>query len=131
MKQEVTSAIDQLRTQFANSSVEVKPDEQGGAYLIVDPIDLGDAYTDETRLTWVGFHLPFAYPFADVYPHHVRRDLARRDGRPLGEGMGFSRFEGFGRDSIQLSRRSNHRDATLETAVHKLLKVIQWAATRT
>lgn len=130
MKPEVSLGIEQLRSQFANSSVEVKPDEQGGAYIVVDPIDLGDVYTDASRHTWIGFHIPFAYPFADVYPHHVRRDLFRRDGQPLGEGMGFSRFEGFGRDSVQFSRRSNHRDATLETAVHKLLKVIQWAGTR-
>jgi hypothetical protein len=130
MKPEVTQAIEQLRLQFPDSAVEVKPDDQGGAYIIMDSVDLGTAYTEATQRTWIGFHLPFAYPFADIYPHHVRRDLARRDGRPLGEGMGFSRFEGFGRDSVQFSRRSNHRDAALETAVHKLLKVIAWAATR-
>lgn len=130
MKEEVSRAIEQVRAQFPNSSVNVKEDDQGGAYLLVDPVDLGQTYTEATRLTWIGFHVSFQYPFADVYPHHVRNDLTRRDGRPLGEGMGQSRFEGFGRDSIQLSRRSNNRDSNLETALHKLLKVIQWARTQ-
>lgn len=130
MKPDVQSAIEQVREQFSGSTVEIREDGQGGAHLLVDPVDLGAKYTDETRLTWIGFHIPFQYPFADIYPHHVRRDLARADGRPLSEGMGQSRYEGFGRDSVQLSRRSNHRQATLETAVHKALKVIEWVRTR-
>jgi hypothetical protein len=127
LKPEVQRAIDQVKAQFVDSVVEVREDGQGGAYLKVDPIDLGESYTEATRHTWLGFHISFQYPFADVYPHHVRRDLARKDGQPLGAGMGHSRYEGFGLDSVQLSRRSNHREATLETAAHKALKVIQWA----
>jgi len=130
VKREVEQAIEQIRLQFPASPVLVKEDEQGGAYVVVDSVDLGDKYTVSTRATWIGFLIPFQYPFADIYPHHVRPDLTRVDGQPLGEGMGLSRFEGFGRDSTQFSRRSNHRDSGLETALHKLLKVIQWAKTR-
>jgi hypothetical protein len=130
MKPDVLQAVEEVRSQFSASTVEVKEDNQGGAYLLVDSVDLGSAYTKETRYTWLGFHISFQYPFADVYPHHVRRDLARADGRPLGDGMGHSRYEGFDRDSVQLSRRSNHRDADMETAVHKALKVVEWARTR-
>lgn len=130
MKPEVTEAIEQIRVQFSGSTMETKPDQQGGAYVMVDPVDLGDLYTEETRYSWIGFHLPFSYPFADIYPHHVRRDLSRCDGKALSEGMSLSRYEGFGRDSVQLSRRSNHRDASIETALHKLLKVIEWAKSR-
>jgi len=130
VKREVADAIEQIRAQFPESALEVKADEQGGAYVLVDPVDLGDNYTEATRSTWMGFHISFQYPFADVYPHHVRRDLARSDGRPLGAGMSHSVFQGFGRESVQFSRRSNHRDSALETAVHKLLKVIEWASKR-
>ena len=130
MKSEVVRAIEQLRAQFPESAVQVREDAHGGAHVVVDPVDLGNSYTEDTRLTWIGFHIAFTYPFSDVYPHHVRRDLSRRDGRPLGEGMGNSTFEGFGRESIQLSRRSNHRDGSVETAVHKLLKVITWASAK-
>lgn len=130
MKQEVEHAIEQIRAQFPPSTIDVKDDGQGGAYVVVESVDLGERYTEGTRVTWIGFLIPFQYPFADVYPHHIRPDLTRVDGRPLGEGMGQSRFEGFARDSIQISRRSNQRDSSLETALHKLLKVIQWAKTR-
>ena len=130
MKPDVLQAVQEVRSQFSASTLEVKEDNQGGAYLMIDPVDMGSIYTKETRHTWLGFHIPFQYPLADVYPHHVRRDLARVDGRPLGDGMAHSRYEGFGRDSVQLSRRSNHRDAGRETAVHKALKVIEWARTR-
>jgi len=131
MKKEVAEAVEQIRSHFPDSAVQVQEDTQGGAYVLVDPIDLGSLYTPETRKTWIGFSIGFQYPFADVYPHHVRRDLQRADGKPLWEGMGVARFEGFGRESIQFSRRSNHRDPTVETALHKLLKVIEWARTRT
>jgi hypothetical protein len=130
VKPEVQQAVDEIKAQVTESSVSVREDGQGGAYLLVEPVDLGPTYTQETRRTWMGFHLPFQYPFADVYPHHVRRDLTRADARPLGEGMGHSRYEGFERDSVQLSRRSNHREAALEKAVHKMLKVIEWARSR-
>lgn len=130
MKPEVQQAIKEVQAQFLDSAVEAKEDGQGGVYVLVDPVNLGPAYTNETRHTWLGFHVSFQYPFADVYPHHVRRDLARADGRPLSEGMAHSRYEGFGRDSVQISRRSNHRDTSLEKAVHKALKVIEWARTR-
>ncbi len=67
------------------------------------------------------------YPFADVYPHHVRPDLTRCDGNGLGSGMQVTRYAGFDRPSVQISRRSNNRDPSIETALHKLLKVIDWA----
>jgi hypothetical protein len=94
-------------------------------------VDLGPAYTDGTRSSWIGFHISFQYPVPDIYPHHIRRDLARVDGRPHGEGLSHSTFAGFGVESLQVSRRSNRRDAALETAVHKLNKVIQWVSQRT
>lgn len=130
MKKEVAAAVEEIRLHYPDSSVQVSEDGQGGAYLLIDPVDLGPTYTSETRKTWIGFSIGFQYPQADVYPHHVRRDLLRADGKPLGEGMGAARYEGFGLDSTQLSRRSNHRDPAFETALHKLLKVIEWARTR-
>jgi hypothetical protein len=129
VKADVQRAIDQVKAQFPKGLIEVREDGQGGAYLKVDPVDLGQVYTENTRMSWLGFHISFQYPFADVYPHHVRRDLTRADGKPLSAGMGYTRYEGFGIDSVQLSRRSNHREASLETAAHKAMKVIEWART--
>jgi hypothetical protein len=131
LKPAVAAAIAALRAQYPACAVLVKEDAQGGAFVIVEHVDLGAIYTAATRTTWIGFHISFQYPFADVYPHHVRSDLARTDGRALGSGMQMTQVPGFERPSVQLSRRSSRRDATIETAVHKLLKVVAWASTHT
>lgn len=127
MKPEVSKAVERIRQHFPDSTVHVKEDGQGGAYVRVDPVDLGPTYTEQTRRTWIAFKIAHDYPFSDVYPHHVRRDLARADGQAHPTGFGTASAEGWGLESVQLSRRSNHRDAALETALHKLLKVIDWA----
>lgn len=128
MKPEVSKAVEQIRRHFAESTVDVKDDGQGGAYVRVNPVDFGPTYTEQTRRTWIAFKIGHDYPFSDVYPHHVRRDLARADGHAHPAGFGNASAEGWGMESVQLSRRSNRRDAGLETALLKLLKVIDWAA---
>jgi hypothetical protein len=127
MKLEVTKAIEEIRRRFPDSTVEVRETGDGGAHVRVDSVDLGPTYTEATRRTWIAFKIGHDYPFSDVYPHHVRRDLARADGGAHGQGFGQACAEGWATDSVQLSRRSNHRDATLETALLKLLKVLDWA----
>src|SRR5437762_3042916 len=97
-----------------------KEDGQGGAMVIVDPIPLGSPYVQAD--TWVGFHITHLYPQADIYPHHVRPDLARVDGQALGSATSTSTF--MGRESIQLSRRGNRWDALRDTALLKLQRVI-------
>lgn len=128
IKPEVAKAIEHIRHQFPDSAVDVKETGDGGAYLKVEPVDLGTAYTEGTRHTWIAFKIGHDYPFSDVYPHHVRPDLARVDNAAHGQGFGSARAEGWDADSVQISRRSNHRDAAVETALHKLLKVIDWAS---
>lgn len=130
MKAETCKAIEEIQKKFSSHTLSTKDDGQGGVYILLDAVDLGPVYTEQTRNTWIGFHIPFQYPFSDVYPHHVRPDLTRANGKPLGEGMQVTRYEGFSMASVQISRRSNHRDASLETALHKLLKVIDWASKR-
>lgn len=127
MKPEVKKAIEEIRRSFPDSSVEVRETGDGGAHVRVNAVDLGPAYTEGTRQTWIAFKIGHDYPFSDVYPHHVRRDLARADGNAHGQGFGNATAEGWGAESVQLSRRSNHRDAALETALLKLLKVLDWA----
>lgn len=127
IKPEVMKAIEEIRRRFPDSAVDVRETGDGGAYVRVDPVDLGSVYTEATRRTWIAFKIGHDYPFSDVYPHHVRRDLARADDQPHGQGFSATTAEGWGSESIQLSRRSNHRDAALETALLKLLKVLDWA----
>ncbi len=119
---EVTAALDEVAKAFPRATLTVREDGQGGALVIVEPVPLGPPYVQTS--TWIGFHVTHLHPQADIYPHHVRGDLSRRDSAALGSGTSPSSFEG--RPSIQLSRRSNRRDAAMDTALLKMQRVVSW-----
>lgn len=118
----VEKAIAELRACFSGCVVEAVADGSGGACVTVQHVPLGAPYAQED--TWVGFQITFQYPYADVYPHFVRHDLARTDGRTLGEGLGIARYRN--QPAIQVSRRSNKLNPAVDTAALKLLKVLKW-----
>lgn len=126
MTPEVQQAISELRETWPASEITVKPDPQGGALVIVETVALFPPYSQES--TWVGFLLSFQYPYADVYPHFVRGDLSRSDGKTLGEAMTATTFDG--RPAIQISRRSNRHEPAFQTAAIKLHKILEWLRTR-
>jgi len=126
LKEEVAEAIADIEATFAAATLEVREDGEGGAFVVVDPVDPGDPY--QQRETWIGFRITFQYPFADVYPLFVRGDLARAHGGELGEGMSAATWEG--RAAVQVSRRSNNLDPATDTAALKLLKVLEWLRSR-
>lgn len=119
---EVAAAIDELRRAHPRTTLTVRDDGQGGAYVTLAPLPLGSPYAQGE--TWMGFQVSHLYPQADVYPHHVRGDLSRLDGAGLGAATGSSSFEG--RSSVQLSRRSNRRDAAADTALLKMERILAW-----
>jgi hypothetical protein len=118
---EVAAAIAELEAAYPGGVVTTN-DGVGGALVLVESVKLGPPYAQAS--TWVGFHVTHLHPNADIYPHHVRGDLARIDGQGLGSGTSPSSFQG--RPSQQLSRRSNRRDASTDTALLKLERVIKW-----
>jgi hypothetical protein len=126
LKSEVAEAIEEIKATFPASSVEVREDGEGGAYVFVEPVDPGEQYVQ--RETWIGFRITFQYPNSDVYPHFVRGDLSRVDGAPLGDATSLTTFEG--RAAVQLSRRSPNIDPNCDTAALKLLKVLEWLRSR-
>ena len=126
MTPEVEQAIDDIRSGFPKSKVTVKPDDNGGALVIVDPVDLAEQYVQ--RETWIGFRLTFQYPIADVYPHFVRGDLKRVDGGELGEGISAVQFDE--KPAFQLSRKSNRLNPATDTALLKLHKVLDWLSSK-
>lgn len=127
MTDPVKKALEQLEAAYPGEKrVEAQEDGQGGAYVVVNDVEIGTTYAQRT--TWVGFRIVFNYPYADVYPHFVRPDLVRKDGRPLGDGIS-SGHQFIGRAALQLSRRSNRLNPATDTAATKLLKVVQWLAT--
>jgi hypothetical protein len=126
MTPEVEHAIAELKETWPDTTVTIRPDTQGGALVILEDVPLFPPYAQAS--TWVGFQLSFQYPYADVYPHFVRGDLQRSDGKPLGEALTPATFDG--RPAIQVSRRSNRHEPEFQTAAIKLHKVLEWMRTR-
>ena len=122
LKSEVEKAIEEIRGTFDYCDVDVEPDGSGGAIVLVSDVTLGSPYIQTT--VWFGFHITYQYPHADVYPHFTNSELARLDNCGLGEGFGTATFRE--RPAIQISRRSNRLNPDTDTAVLKLLKVIEW-----
>lgn len=122
----VSAAVEQLQLEFSDANLAFREDGEGGAYVIIEAVPLGAPYAQAT--TWIGFRVVTQYPHADVYPHYVRGDLARADGRPLATELQRVTFEG--REALQVSRRSNRLNPATDTAVLKLHKVLAWLRSR-
>lgn len=134
MKEAIAKGIDELRDAFPDSSVSLVEDPEGGAYVLVDPVDIGAAFSP--RVTWIGFHITWPYPDADVYPLFIRSDITYVGQQPTPnqhpEGalpVPLSRgatLPGFEKPATQISRRSNRRDPHSDSATRKLLRVIEF-----
>ena len=123
MKAEVATAIEELRRQFVSSAFTVREDEQGGAYVVMDPVSIGAQFVPTA--TWMGFHIPAQYPYADIYPVFLSGDVRRANGiafqPPVTSGHNFEN-----RGAIQISRRSAAAQTGTQRAVAKLLKVLDF-----
>ncbi len=126
MTPDVEEAISELKAAFPSHAVEVTPDAEGGAYVVIQDLPLGPQYKPERA--WVGFVVGFQYPNADVYPLFTEPTLARVDGAPLGDGFQ-QPIEWHDRKATQISRRSNGLNPAEDTALLKLSKVLEWLAT--
>jgi hypothetical protein len=123
MNPDVVEAAEEIKRSFPEHQVEVTPEAQGGAYVIVRDLDLGDKY--EPATSWCGFLITFQYPHADVYPHFIDGRVRRKDG--CGHGSGISGPMDWQRHSaLQISRRSNRWNPAIDTAAAKLAKVLEW-----
>jgi len=123
MRVEVSGAIEELKRQFTGASLTVRDDGQGGAYVVLEPVSLGPRYRPAS--TWLGFHIPAQYPYADIYPVFIGAECQRID------GVGFTppvtlgyQFEG--RDAIQVSRRSGAAQNGAQKAAGKILKILDF-----
>jgi hypothetical protein len=123
MKVEVSSAIDELKRQFSGATFTVREDGQGGAYVVMEPVALGSRYRPET--TWVGFHIPPQYPYADIYPVFIGGNVARANGMPFSAPVTPGhQFEA--RPALQVSRRNSAAQAGLQKVGSKVLKVLDF-----
>jgi hypothetical protein len=123
MKVEVSTAIEELKRQFDNSSLRTREDGQGGAFVVMEPVELGQKY--RPAVTWIGFQIPAQYPYADIYPVFIGGDVVRADGvafvPPVTAGHHFE-----GRGAIQISRRSGAAQSGSQKATAKILKVLDF-----
>lgn len=126
MTPKVEEAIAEVQATFPDNVVEAHPEPQGGAYVIVRDLPLGPQYRPER--SWVGFLVPYTYPYSDVYPHFADAALARVDGARLNST--FQPVTWRDRPATQISRRANRWDPADDTAALKLKKVLAWLATQ-
>ena len=127
----VQQAIEEIRSAFPEHRVDVEPATEGGAYVKVHDLPVGDQY--EPSVSWLAFRITFQYPFADVYPHFCLSSLKRKDNRALGEGFNPNnqwQTPKASEPAILMSRRSNRLNAESDTAALKLAKVLDWMRTR-
>lgn len=122
MTPEVQQAIAEIRQAFSQHSVEIEAERQGGVYVRVQDLFLGERYLPS--ISWIGFTISYQYPFADVYPHYLDAELRWVDGLIKGAGLSTTTWQN--KRVIQVSRRSKRWDATIDTAATKLSKVMMW-----
>lgn len=105
---------------------------------MADSVDIGVGFAPS--VSWIGFQMTWAYPDSDVYPYFIdsavryvgygETPVQHPDGNlPTAMSRG-AMMPGFNLPAIQVSQRSNRRNATTDTALHKLLRVIEFLGTR-
>ena len=128
---EIAEALNELAGSFPDATVTHYEDGQGGAFVTIDPLPLGDKFSMAS--SWIGFHLTVSYPEAQVYPLFCASGLARIDGTMLQPGDGFQqtawtpRGISAGSEPVtQISRSSNRWNPAHDTAASKLHSVLAW-----
>jgi len=139
MKPNVEAAITQLREGLPGKNVQVAEDADGGAHVTVEGLEIGECF--EPGVSWVGFHLTWSYPDAAVYPHFIDPVVRyvgsgptpnQHPGGALPAALARGRYQvtGSERDAIQVSRQSNHWNPATDTALNKLLRVLEFLRSR-
>jgi hypothetical protein len=139
MKPAVEKAVEELIAGSPGAGVRFKEDDDGGAFVLADGIDIGESFAPS--VSWVGFHITWPYPDADVYPHFIDANVRyvgeretpnqHPDGNlPTSLSRGAFVAPGYALPAIQVSRRSNRRSAETDSALAKLLRVVEFLRTR-
>lgn len=123
----VQKAIAELADRFGEANVTLEHDGQGGARVTMTCVPL-PAGLDRSE-SWVGFVIPYDYDDVQVYGHHFPADLRCANGCALtGGGIGQGQWNGMG--SLVVSRSSNRWRKGTDTALLKLLKVVEFLGER-
>ncbi|MEO8901169.1 MAG: hypothetical protein ABI488_05790 [Polyangiaceae bacterium] len=123
MTPEVARAIAEIGATFPENQVQHTEDGQGGAYVRVLDLTLGEGFMNGTG--WLGAHLTHLYPATDVYPQYTRPDLKRPGDRDLGVALA-PNVNWNGQPAMQISRKSKCWDPNVDTAATKFQQVLAW-----
>jgi hypothetical protein len=134
MKPDALEAVAEIERAAIGSGVRSEPDSDGGAYVVIDGVDVGESF--DLPLTWIGFHVVWTYPEDDVYPYFIGSELKYVGAKPtpnqspdgnLPEALVRGQeMPGFKLAAIQVSRRSNRRNAETDSALLKTMRVIEF-----
>lgn len=123
MNTNVDKALAELRMQFRDTNISVTEDGNGGAYFVIEKVDIGRYFVPSE--TWLGGHITAAFPFADIYPMYMDADLKRAGGKafvaPVVPINGWQ-----GRPAIQVSRINRAAASEPQSAAFKVLRVIDF-----
>ena len=123
MNADVSTSIEELKRQFSDSAFTLREDGQGGAYVLIEPVTLGQKYMPAK--SWIGFHIPAQYPYADIYPVFIDENVVRINGVPFSAPVTSGhKFEG--RPAIQISRRNSAAQNGMQKASTKVLKIMDF-----
>lgn len=130
MQEAVRKAIDEIAARYPGHQIRICEDGQGGAYVIVDELQLGDRYAPPT--SWIGLHITCLHPEPDIYPFFLSGDVRYVGDGPTPNG-GYPeaispghKMPGFDLPAIQVSRRSNGWNPRRDTAAAKLARILDW-----
>lgn len=123
MKAAVEKALADLRTQFAGHQISVEEDGGGGAYFVIEGVDVGPGFTPCT--TWLGGHITAAFPFADIYPMYMDGGLRRTGGKEFAAPV--AQIPGWrGRPALQVSRINRSAASAPQSATFKVNRVLEF-----
>jgi len=123
MNQDVSSAIDELKRAYPCSEITVSEDGQGGAYVIVEQVEIGAQFTPP--IVWMGGHITAMYPNADIYPVFIDAGVSRLNGKPF-EVPVTPNATFMGRSAWQVSRANNQIHLAPQSAAMKFAKVVHF-----
>jgi len=120
----VAAAIADVTASFPDCTVTSVGDGSGGAWVEIAGVDLGDRWNDGPHT--LSFHIAASCPYADVYPLFLEETARLADGTlPTAVSPGVT-FHLDRRVGVQVSRRSNRWDPTIDTPANKAAKVLAW-----
>lgn len=119
----VEKALIELRTQFNDVHISVTEDGGGGAYFVIEKVDIGQHFVPSE--TWLGGHITAAFPFADIYPMYIDAAIKRAGGKafsaPVVPIPGWQ-----GKPAIQVSRINRAAASEPQSAALKVLRVLDF-----